>query len=89
MPQITIALTKGRILKETLPMLAAAGIEPLEDLDTSRKLVELRPTFEISRMHNYRRGVCSETPPRQVGTGWWIASWKYPSKSIWASRRNM
>lgn len=37
--QITIALTKGRILKETLPLLAQAGIEPLEDLSTSRKLV--------------------------------------------------
>ncbi len=36
---ITIALTKGRILKETLPLLARAGIEPLEDLSTSRKLV--------------------------------------------------
>ena len=36
---ITIALTKGRILKETLPLLAAVGIEPREDLDISRKLV--------------------------------------------------
>lgn len=43
MPQLTIALTKGRILKETLPLLAAAGIEPLEDIQTSRKL-----TFETS-----------------------------------------
>ena len=37
--KITIALTKGRILKETLPLLARAGIEPLEDVHTSRKLV--------------------------------------------------
>ncbi len=36
---ITIALTKGRILKETLPLLARAGIEPLEDVHTSRKLL--------------------------------------------------
>lgn len=36
---ITIALTKGRILKETLPLLAAVGIEPREDLDVSRKLI--------------------------------------------------
>ena len=36
---ITIALTKGRILKETLPLLASVGIEPQEDLDTSRKLI--------------------------------------------------
>lgn len=37
--KLTIALTKGRILKETLPLLARAGIEPLEDLASSRKLV--------------------------------------------------
>ena len=39
MSQLTIALTKGRILKETLPLFAAAGIEPLEDISTSRKLL--------------------------------------------------
>lgn len=38
MSQLTIALTKGRILKETLPLLAAAGIEPTEDISKSRKL---------------------------------------------------
>jgi ATP phosphoribosyltransferase len=38
MSQLTIALTKGRILQETLPLLAAAGIEPLEDIAKSRKL---------------------------------------------------
>ncbi|WP_163370987.1 ATP phosphoribosyltransferase [Endozoicomonas acroporae] len=37
--QITIALSKGRILKETLPLLKTAGIEPAEDPDKSRKLV--------------------------------------------------
>ena len=37
--KLTIALTKGRILKETLPLLARAGIEPLENVSTSRKLV--------------------------------------------------
>ena len=36
---LTVALTKGRILKETLPLLARAGIEPVEDLGKSRKLV--------------------------------------------------
>lgn len=41
---LTIALTKGRILDETLPLLAAAGIEPLEDMEKSRKLV-----FETSQ----------------------------------------
>ena len=38
MSQLTIALTKGRILKETLPLLAAANIHPLEDISKSRKL---------------------------------------------------
>lgn len=42
--KLTIALTKGRILKETLPLLARAGIESLEDINTSRKLV-----FETNR----------------------------------------
>ncbi len=36
---LTMALTKGRILKETLPLLARAGIEPLEDIGSSRKLI--------------------------------------------------
>lgn len=36
---LTIALTKGRILEQTLPLLAAAGIVPAEDIDKSRKLV--------------------------------------------------
>jgi len=41
MPQntLTIALSKGRILKETLPLLAAADIHPLDDPDSSRKLI--------------------------------------------------
>jgi ATP phosphoribosyltransferase len=37
--KLTMALTKGRILKETLPLLARAGIEPLEDVHSSRKLI--------------------------------------------------
>lgn len=36
---ITIALSKGRIFKETIPLLKAAGIEPLDDPETSRKLI--------------------------------------------------
>ena len=36
---ITIALSKGRIFQETLPLLAAAGIEPREDPEKSRKLI--------------------------------------------------
>ncbi len=36
---LTIALTKGRILKETLPLLEQVGITPEEDIAASRKLV--------------------------------------------------
>jgi len=36
---LTIALSKGRIFKETLPLLAAAGIVPIDDPETSRKLI--------------------------------------------------
>jgi len=37
--QIVVALSKGRIFKETLPLLASVGIEPLDDPDKSRKLI--------------------------------------------------
>ena len=36
---LTLALSKGRILKETMPLLAKAGIELLEDVEKSRKLI--------------------------------------------------
>jgi ATP phosphoribosyltransferase len=36
---ITLALAKGRIFEETLPLLAAAGIRPAEDPEKSRKLI--------------------------------------------------
>ncbi|MDD5174904.1 MAG: ATP phosphoribosyltransferase [Sterolibacterium sp.] len=36
---ITIALSKGRIFEETLPLLAAAGIVPTENPESSRKLI--------------------------------------------------
>jgi ATP phosphoribosyltransferase len=36
---LTIALSKGRILDDTLPLLAAAGIQPLDDPRKSRKLI--------------------------------------------------
>ncbi|HFD92102.1 MAG TPA: ATP phosphoribosyltransferase [Gammaproteobacteria bacterium] len=41
---ITVALSKGRILKDTLPLLAHAGITLKDDPFTSRKLI-----FETSR----------------------------------------
>lgn len=39
MPALTIALSKGRILDETLPLFAQAGIVPTEDPESSRKLI--------------------------------------------------
>ena len=37
--QLTLALSKGRIFDDTLPLLEAAGIRVLEDPQTSRKLI--------------------------------------------------
>jgi ATP phosphoribosyltransferase len=37
--KLTIALSKGRIYKETVPLLKQAGIEPIDDPETSRKLI--------------------------------------------------
>ena len=39
MPTLTLALSKGRIFDETLPLLAVAGIVPSEDPESSRKLI--------------------------------------------------
>jgi ATP phosphoribosyltransferase len=39
MERITLALSKGRIFTETLPLLAAAGIVPQDDPETSRRLI--------------------------------------------------
>ncbi|WP_211474727.1 ATP phosphoribosyltransferase [Collimonas humicola] len=37
--KLTLALSKGRIFEETMPLLKAAGIEVTEDPETSRKLI--------------------------------------------------
>jgi ATP phosphoribosyltransferase len=37
--QLILALSKGRIFEDTLPLLRAAGIEVLENPETSRKLI--------------------------------------------------
>ena len=39
MSTITIALSKGRIFDEAIALLAAAGVAPAEDSETSRKLI--------------------------------------------------
>jgi ATP phosphoribosyltransferase len=46
---ITLALSKGRILDESLPLLAAAGIALAEDPEASRKLIVAtsRPDLRI------------------------------------------
>ncbi len=44
--KLTIALSKGRILDETIPLLRDAGIEALEDIKSSRKLI-----FDTSQAH--------------------------------------
>ena len=38
-PILTIALSKGRILEQTLPLLEFAGLLPVEDVQTTRKLM--------------------------------------------------
>jgi len=47
--KITLALSKGRIFEETLPLLRAAGIEVLEDPEKSRKLIlpTSRPDVQV------------------------------------------
>lgn len=46
---ITLALPKGRIFEETLPLIRAASIEVLEDPNTSRKLIlpTSRPDVQV------------------------------------------
>jgi ATP phosphoribosyltransferase len=55
---ITLALSKGRIFDETLPLLAQAGIRPVDDPETSRKLI-LRTTRADLRLIVVR---ASDTP---------------------------
>jgi ATP phosphoribosyltransferase len=55
---ITLALSKGRIFDETLPLLAEAGIRPVDDPETSRKLI-LRTTRADLRLIVVR---ASDTP---------------------------
>ena len=55
---ITLALSKGRIFDETLPLLAAAGVQPVDDPETSRKLI-LRTTRPDLRLLIVR---ASDTP---------------------------
>ncbi|MDD4913851.1 MAG: ATP phosphoribosyltransferase [Methylococcales bacterium] len=46
---LTIAVSKGRIYEEALPLLAEAGISPIDDPQTSRKLIlqTTRPDVQL------------------------------------------
>ena len=46
---ITIAVSKGRIYEDALPLLAAAGIVPIDDPKTCRKLIlaTTRPDVQL------------------------------------------
>ena len=48
MPALTIALSKGRLLDEALPLLARAGVVPSEDPNTSRKLILATSAAHVS-----------------------------------------
>jgi ATP phosphoribosyltransferase len=47
-PALTIALSKGRLLDEALPLLARAGVVPVEDPNTSRKLILATSAAHVS-----------------------------------------
>jgi ATP phosphoribosyltransferase len=47
-PALTIALSKGRLLDETLPLLARAGVIPVEDPNRSRKLIVATSQASVS-----------------------------------------
>ena len=55
---LTIALNRGRILAECLPLLAQAGVRPAEDVNDSRKLI-----FETDD-GNARLLICRHHGPR-------------------------
>ena len=46
--KLTIALSKGRIFEETMPLLKVAGIEPLENPESSRKLILEQRTLMLT-----------------------------------------
>jgi ATP phosphoribosyltransferase len=48
LPTLTLALSKGRLLDETLPLLARAGIVPVDDPRASRKLIASTTNAAVS-----------------------------------------
>ncbi|MCP4487211.1 MAG: ATP phosphoribosyltransferase [Gammaproteobacteria bacterium] len=61
---LTIALAKGRILQETLPLLMRAGIKSVDDLASSRKLI-----FETNHVHIHLVLIRSADVPTYVQYG--------------------
>ena len=70
---ITLALAKGRIFEETLPLLAAAGIAPAEDPETSRKLILATqrpgPAPDPGARRRRARPTCSTARPTSASPG--------------------
>ena len=71
---ITLALSKGRIFDETLPLLKAAGIEVLEDPEKSRKLILATSQPRRARGDRARDAtcppMCSTAAPTSASPGW-------------------
>ena len=85
---ITLALSKGRIFDEAQPLLAAAGIGPLEQSEASRKLIigTTDPNVRIvvvraSDVPTYVQygaaelGVAGKDVLLEHGAHWAIAAW--------------
>ena len=77
---ITLALSKGRIFDDCLPLLAAAGIEVTEDPEKSRKLI-LATTQAGVRVLLVR---ASDVPTyvAQGGADLGVASWMCCSNTL-------
>jgi hypothetical protein len=59
---LIIALSKGRIYKETLPLLKHAGIEPVDDPDASRKLILDTNRDDVKLLMKHRADVYVSPP---------------------------
>jgi ATP phosphoribosyltransferase len=83
---LTIALTKGRILKETLPLLAAAGVEPLESIESSRKLIFETNHADLRLVILRGSDVCTYVRHGAAHVGCWnTAAMVYTSHLTWVS----
>ena len=71
-PTITLALSKGRIFDDALPLLAAAGIEVTDDPDKSRKLI-LATTHPGVRVLRCAPATCRPTSSKAAPTWVWPA----------------